>query len=76
MKYSIIVLTITSLIFFLIGCSKNAQREEEVRTERPVKQDDIRERDSYNQSMPIEEDETDPNIDILDVVPNDSSGNK
>jgi hypothetical protein len=76
MKYSIIVLTITSLIFFFIGCSKNAQREEEVRRERPVKQDDIRERDSYNQSMPIEEDETDPNIDILDVVPNDSSGNK
>jgi hypothetical protein len=76
MKYSIIVITTTSLLFFFIGCSKIAQREEEVRRERPVKQDDIRERDSYNQSMPIEEDETDPNIDLLDVVPNDSSDNK
>ena len=76
MKYSIIVITTTSLLFSFIGCSKTAQREEEVRRERPVKQDDIRERDSYNQSMPIEEDETDPNIDILDVVPNDSSDNK
>ena len=76
MKYSIIVITTTSLLFFFIGCSKTAQREEEVRRERPVKQDDIRERDSYNQSMPIEEDETDPNIDLLDVVPNDSSDNK
>ena len=76
MKYSIIVITTTSLLFFFIGCSKTAQREEEVRRERPVKQDDIRERDSYKQSMPIEEDETDPNIDILDVVPNYSSDNK
>ena len=72
MKYSIILLTTMSLLFFFIGCSKTAQREEEFRREKPVKQDDIRERDSYNQSMPIEEDETDPNIDLLDVVPNDS----
>ncbi len=70
------VITATSLLFLLIGCSKTAQREEEVQRERPVKQDDIRERDSYNRSIPIEEDETDPNIDILEVVPNDSSGNK
>ena len=70
------VITATSLLFLFIGCSKTAQREEEVRRERPVKQDDIREGDSYNRSIPIEEDETDPNIDILDVVPNDSSGNK
>jgi hypothetical protein len=76
MKYSIILATMMSLFFLSIGCSKTAQREEEVQRETPVKQDDIRERDSYNQSIPVEEDETDTNIDILDVVPNDSSDNK
>lgn len=73
MKIFMVILVLVNIATFATGCSREAQREEEIKKEKGIREDDIREDDSYERSVPVQKEEIDPNIDILDFETDEDS---
>lgn len=72
MKILFGLVSILCLVTFSVGCDRNQSRDD-IQREEPIRGDDIRENDSYDRSVPLEQEEVDPNIEIMDVEPDEGT---
>lgn len=74
MKSLMGILALLSLFAFSVACNRDAQREEQgMQREEDIRGDDIRENDTFDRSLPVEQDEMEPERDDMDMGPNESS---
>lgn len=66
MKVLLSIMSLIGLLTITISCERNSQRQEDFRREKPIKEDDIREDDSFKRSLPVEKQEADPSIEIME----------
>lgn len=66
MKVFFSTISLISLLAMLVSCDRNPQRQENFEREKPIREDDIREDDNYKRSLPMEKQEVDPNIEVLE----------
>lgn len=70
MKQIIGILSLTSLLFLSFSCNKDREMQkedvrEDIQREEVMGADDIRETDTYDRSVPVEEEEVDMERDIV-----------
>jgi hypothetical protein len=73
MKILFTLLALFNLAAISIGCTREAQQEEDIQREKGIREDDIREDDSYDRSIPIQKEDVDPNIEVLDFETDETS---
>lgn len=72
MKFFFFIFTISGLLTFAVGCNRDSEiQRNDIQREEAMDADDIRETDTYNRSVPVEnEEEMDMNRD--DVMEDDT----
>lgn len=73
MKALLVLLSLISLLSFSIACNKNTDRDRGIQREEAMDADDFRETDSYDKTVPVQEQEDMEDRDVIDMGPNESS---
>lgn len=66
MKVLFSTISLISLLAMLVSCERSPQRQEDFEREKPIREDDIREDDNYKRNLPMEKQEIDPNIEVME----------